>query len=134
MHARINGDEIQLLTRTGLDWSPRYERTIEALRSLRVKSAYLDGELCALKAPQVERRTRALCVELAHATGGGAQRWCALDMIAQAVGQDHDTASAAVAYAIGKNWMLAGGTPPHSISLTEAGRVLSAASKRKPRR
>jgi hypothetical protein len=42
MHARIDGDKIQLVTRTGLDWSHRYKRTIEALRSLRVKSAYLD--------------------------------------------------------------------------------------------
>jgi DNA ligase D-like protein (predicted ligase) len=50
MHARIDGDKIQMLTRTGLDWSHRYKRTIEALRSLKVKSAYLDGELCALNA------------------------------------------------------------------------------------
>ena len=50
MHARIDGATIQLLTRTGLDWSHRYKRTIEALRSLRVKSAYIDGELCALNA------------------------------------------------------------------------------------
>ena len=50
MHARIDGDKIQLLTRTGLDWSHRYKRTIEVLRSLKVKSAYLDGELCALNA------------------------------------------------------------------------------------
>ncbi len=48
MHARIDGRDIKLLTRTGLDWSHRYKRTIEALRSLKVKSAYLDGELCAL--------------------------------------------------------------------------------------
>jgi bifunctional non-homologous end joining protein LigD len=53
MHARIDGDKIQMLTRTGLDWSHRYKRTIEALRSLRVKSAYLDGELCALNADGV---------------------------------------------------------------------------------
>jgi DNA ligase D-like protein (predicted ligase) len=53
MHARIDGDKIQLLTRTGLDWSPRYKRTIEVLRSLKVKSAYLDGELCALNADGV---------------------------------------------------------------------------------
>ena len=53
MHARIDGDKIQLLTRTGLDWSRRYKRTIEALRSLQVKSAYLDGELCALNADGV---------------------------------------------------------------------------------
>jgi bifunctional non-homologous end joining protein LigD len=48
MHARIDGRAIKLLTRTGLDWSHRYRRTIEALGSLKVKSAYLDGELCAL--------------------------------------------------------------------------------------
>jgi ATP-dependent DNA ligase len=39
MYARIDGANIQLLTRTGLDWSHRYKRTIEALRSLNVKSA-----------------------------------------------------------------------------------------------
>ena len=48
MHARIDGRDIKLLTRTGLDWSHRYRRTIEALGALKVKSAYLDGELCAL--------------------------------------------------------------------------------------
>jgi ATP-dependent DNA ligase len=42
MHARIDGRGIKLLTRTGLDWSHRYRRTIEALGSLKVKSAYLD--------------------------------------------------------------------------------------------
>ena len=30
MHARIDGDKIQLLTRTGRDRSHRYKRTIEA--------------------------------------------------------------------------------------------------------
>jgi ATP-dependent DNA ligase len=53
MHARIDGDKIQLLTRTGLDWSHRYKRTIEALRSLKVTSVYVDGELCALNADGV---------------------------------------------------------------------------------
>ena len=38
------------ITRTGLDWSRRYRRTIEALQSLKVKSAYIDGELYALNA------------------------------------------------------------------------------------
>jgi hypothetical protein len=47
-HARsIDGGQVKPLTRTGLDWSHQYKRTIEALRSLKVKSAYLDGELCA---------------------------------------------------------------------------------------
>src|SRR5512147_491290 len=53
MHARIDGRDIKLLTRTGLDWSHRYRRTIEALQSLKVSSAYLDGELCALNADGV---------------------------------------------------------------------------------
>ena len=49
MHARIDGRDIKLLTRTGLDWSHRYRRTIEAFGSRKVKSAYLDGEVCALR-------------------------------------------------------------------------------------
>jgi ATP-dependent DNA ligase len=53
MHARIDGGQFKLLTRTGLDWSHRYSRTIEALGSLKAKSAYLDGELCALSADGV---------------------------------------------------------------------------------
>jgi bifunctional non-homologous end joining protein LigD len=47
-HVWDDGGDIKLLTRTSLDWSHRYLRTIEALGSLRVKSAYLNGELCAL--------------------------------------------------------------------------------------
>lgn len=49
MHARIADGQIKLLTRTGLDWSYRYRRTIEALGSFPVRSAYLDGELCVLR-------------------------------------------------------------------------------------
>ena len=49
MHARLDREKVQLLTRTGLDWSRRYPRTIEALRALSAKAAYLDGELCALR-------------------------------------------------------------------------------------
>ncbi len=48
MHARLDGQRASLLTRTGLNWSHRYRRTIEALRALPVKAGYLDGELCAL--------------------------------------------------------------------------------------
>jgi ATP-dependent DNA ligase len=53
MHARIDGHDIKLLTRTGLDWSHRSRCTIEALGWLKVKSAYVDGELCALNADGV---------------------------------------------------------------------------------
>jgi ATP-dependent DNA ligase len=34
MHARIDGDQVKLLTRTGLYWSHRYRRTIEATAEL----------------------------------------------------------------------------------------------------
>ena len=43
MHARLDRGKVQLLTRTGLDWSRRYPRTIEALRALSVKASYLDA-------------------------------------------------------------------------------------------
>jgi DNA ligase D-like protein (predicted ligase) len=49
IHARIDGDDIRLLTRTGLDWSHRYQATVSALRAPSVESAYLDGELCAVR-------------------------------------------------------------------------------------
>jgi bifunctional non-homologous end joining protein LigD len=48
MHARIEGREVRLLTRTGLDWTYRYPAMADALRALPVEEAYLDGELCAL--------------------------------------------------------------------------------------
>jgi DNA ligase D-like protein (predicted ligase) len=48
IHARIEGKEVRLLTRTGLDWTERYGMTKEALRGLAAKRAYLDGELCAV--------------------------------------------------------------------------------------
>ena len=47
LHARIDGKRVALLTRTGLDWTHRYRRTAAALSSVKLKSAYLDGELCA---------------------------------------------------------------------------------------
>lgn len=49
LHARIDGDDIRLLTRTGLDWSHRYQATVAALRTLPIENAYLDGELCAIR-------------------------------------------------------------------------------------
>jgi bifunctional non-homologous end joining protein LigD len=58
MHARLADGKAQLLTRTGLDWSKQCSSTIEALQSLPVKSAYLDGELCALGPDGVPRFSR----------------------------------------------------------------------------
>ncbi len=48
MAARIEGGRVQLLTRTGLDWSDKYPSVIATLANLRAKNAYLDGELCGI--------------------------------------------------------------------------------------
>ena len=45
MHAQVDRGRVQLLTRTGLDWSHRYRRTVGILGTLPAQTAYLDGEL-----------------------------------------------------------------------------------------
>jgi hypothetical protein len=42
MHGRIDGGKATLFTRTGLDWSHRYQRTAEALLRLPRKAKKLD--------------------------------------------------------------------------------------------
>jgi bifunctional non-homologous end joining protein LigD len=42
MAARIENGRVQLLTRSGLDW------TAAAFAKLKVKTAYIDGELCGV--------------------------------------------------------------------------------------
>jgi len=82
MQARIDGSQVKLLTRTGLDWSHRYRRTIEALGSLKVKSAYLDGELCALNADGVTRSSSTSEVPLhSHLASAGAAIACSVAVI-----------------------------------------------------
>jgi bifunctional non-homologous end joining protein LigD len=49
MHARIEGGEVRLLTRTGLNWTDKYPPIAEALGKLPVDAAYLDGELCGVR-------------------------------------------------------------------------------------
>jgi ATP-dependent DNA ligase len=39
---------VQLLTRTGLDWTAKHPSAATALAKLNVKTAYLDGELCGV--------------------------------------------------------------------------------------
>ncbi|WP_144312365.1 DNA ligase D [Terriglobus saanensis] len=48
IQARKQGDKIQLLTRTGLDWTHRMKPVAEALRSLKAKDALVDGEVVVL--------------------------------------------------------------------------------------
>jgi hypothetical protein len=44
----IEAGNVQLLTRTGLDWTTKYPAAVAALKKLKVKSAYIDGELCGV--------------------------------------------------------------------------------------
>jgi bifunctional non-homologous end joining protein LigD len=46
--ARIEGGKVCRLTRTGLDWTARFQPIATALASLPVKTAYLDGEVAVL--------------------------------------------------------------------------------------
>lgn len=50
MPARIYNGRVQLLTRTGLDWTDKYPSAVAALASLKGKTAYIDGELCGVDA------------------------------------------------------------------------------------
>jgi DNA ligase D-like protein (predicted ligase) len=48
MAARLDNGRVQLLTRTGLDWTHKYPRAAAALTNVNVKTAYIDGELCGV--------------------------------------------------------------------------------------
>src|ERR1700758_2893354 len=48
MAARIDNGCVQLLTRTGRDWTGRYPSAVAALEKVNVKAAYVDGELCGV--------------------------------------------------------------------------------------
>src|SRR5438874_12656805 len=50
MHARLDGGAVRLLTRTGLDWTSKYPAIAAAIASLPARQAYLDGELCGVRA------------------------------------------------------------------------------------
>jgi DNA ligase D-like protein (predicted ligase) len=49
MHARLDRGAVRLLTRTGLDWTPKYPAIAAALAKLPARQAYLDGELCGVR-------------------------------------------------------------------------------------
>jgi DNA ligase D-like protein (predicted ligase) len=49
MAARIDHGNVQLLTRSGLDWTEKYPETAVAIAKLPVTTAYIDGELCGVR-------------------------------------------------------------------------------------
>jgi bifunctional non-homologous end joining protein LigD len=49
MHARLDRGAVRVLTRTGLDWTHKYQAIAAALSPLPAAQAYLDGELCGVR-------------------------------------------------------------------------------------
>src|SRR5437764_14593106 len=49
MHARVDSGDVRLLTRTGLDWTHKYQPIATALSKLPVEQAYIDGELSGVR-------------------------------------------------------------------------------------
>lgn len=45
---RISGKDVRFLTRSGLDWTPKYRTLIDSAKKLKIQNAILDGELVAL--------------------------------------------------------------------------------------
>ena len=43
MHARLDRGRAQLLTRTGLDWTPKYPTIAAAVSALPARQGYFDG-------------------------------------------------------------------------------------------
>src|SRR5271155_2016993 len=51
MHARLDHGDVRLLTRNGLNWTAKYPQIAAAVSSLPgARQAYLDGELCGVRA------------------------------------------------------------------------------------
>jgi ATP-dependent DNA ligase len=78
MAARIGRGKVQLLTRTGLDWTTKYPATAAALAKLPVKTAYIDGELCGVRRDGV---TSFEIIQQASDSGGGALICYAFDLL-----------------------------------------------------
>lgn len=55
IQALINGNDVRLVTRNGKDWTDKYPSIADALRTLKVDSAAIDGELVAVDDEGVSR-------------------------------------------------------------------------------
>jgi bifunctional non-homologous end joining protein LigD len=66
MHARLDRGKVQLLTRTGRDWTLKFRVVSGAFAMLPAETAYFDGELCGVLA---DGRTAFNLIQ--NATDGG---------------------------------------------------------------
>ena len=91
------------------------------------------------KPSKAEKQARALCDELARATGGRPVQWRMLHEIEERLGFDEKATAAALLAAIERGWIQVdqlaekGIVPPHSICLTDdGGSVAITSPKRVP--
>ncbi len=69
MHARLDHGEARLLTRNGLNWTDKYPQIARAVAALPARQAYLDGELCGVRADGI---TSCSMIQLASDAGNAA--------------------------------------------------------------
>jgi DNA ligase D-like protein (predicted ligase) len=77
MAARIEKGQVNLLTRSGLDWTEKYPIIATAFAQLRVKTAYIDGELCGARPDGV---TSFEIMQQVSDSGGGNLTYFAFDL------------------------------------------------------
>jgi bifunctional non-homologous end joining protein LigD len=78
MAARIENGKVNLLTRSGLDWTEKYPTTAAALAQLKVNAAYIDGELCGVRPDGV---TSFEIMQQVSDSGGGHLTYFAFDLL-----------------------------------------------------
>ena len=74
--------------------------------------------------PYIETLARRIVAEVDHVTAERPMRWVTLQQVARRLKVHHSSAAAAVCMAVDRSWLIAEGSPPHSVCRTEAGRTL----------
>jgi bifunctional non-homologous end joining protein LigD len=77
MGLAIDADRVRLLTRNGNDWTARFPEIVEAVKTLRMRAALIDGELAVLL-PDGRTSFQAL-----QGAGGGRLVFFAFDLLAR---------------------------------------------------
>jgi ATP-dependent DNA ligase len=78
MHARLNAGRVQILTRSGNDWTQKYPAIAKAIAGLPAQDAYLDGELCGVLP---DGRTAFNLIQNATDTGQGSLVFFVFDVL-----------------------------------------------------
>jgi hypothetical protein len=71
-----------------------------------------------------ETLARRIVAEVDHLTAERPMGWVTLQQVARRLKVHHSSAAAAVRVAVDGGWLVAEGSPPHSICRTEIGRTL----------